>query len=55
MKRFHIALGVAAVEAYAWHSDVVNLSIRKVGHEEGGARRGHGLCDVVWRADAIQQ
>jgi hypothetical protein len=27
-----------------WRTDAVNLSIRKVGHEAGGARRGH------WRA-----
>ncbi|HYM88099.1 MAG TPA: hypothetical protein VES92_03195 [Nitrospiraceae bacterium] len=76
MKRFHIALGVANVEASAdeylqclgcrpdlfipgkyalWRTDAVNLSIRKVGHEEGGARRGYGSGDIVWRGDAIQQ
>ena len=27
-----------------WRTDAVNLSIRKVGHEAGGACRGH------WRA-----
>jgi hypothetical protein len=26
--------------------DVVNLLIRKAGHEEDGAHRGHGLGDV---------
>ena len=30
-----------------WRTDVVNLAIRKVGHEEGGAHRGHGSGDVV--------
>lgn len=35
--------------------DAVNLSIRKVGHEEGVVLRGHGLGDDVWRGDAIQQ
>jgi hypothetical protein len=55
VKRLHLALGVADVEASAWRTDAVNLSIRKVGHEEGGAHRGHGLGDVVWRGDAIQQ
>jgi len=30
-----------------WRKDVVNLSIRKVSHEEGGARRGHGSGDVI--------
>jgi hypothetical protein len=35
--------------------DAVNLSIRKVAHEEGRAHRGHELGDVVWRDDAIQQ
>jgi hypothetical protein len=47
MKRFHLALGVSDVEASAWHTDAVNLAIRKVGHEEGGAHRGHGSGDVV--------
>jgi hypothetical protein len=37
-----------------WRTDAVNLSIRKVGHEEGGARRGHGSGDVVRSGDAIQ-
>lgn len=76
MERFHIALGVANVEASAdeylqclgcrpdlfilgkyalWRTDAVNLSIRKVGPEEGGARREHGSGDIVWRGDAIQQ
>ena len=36
-----------------WRTDPVNLSIRKVGHEEGGTRRGHGSGDVVRRGDAI--
>jgi hypothetical protein len=53
MKRFHAALGVGDLESSAWHTDAVNLSIRKVGHEEGGACRGHELGDVVWRGDAI--
>jgi hypothetical protein len=55
LKGFHIALVVAAVEASVWHTDAVNLSIRKVGHEEGGAHRGYGLGDVVRSGDAIQQ
>ena len=76
LKRFHLALGVADVEAssgdysqrlgcrpdllipgeYAlWRTDAVNLSIWKVGHEEGGTHRGHGSGDVVRRGDAIQQ
>jgi hypothetical protein len=38
-----------------WRTDAVNLSIRKVGHEEGGVRRGHGSGDVVRSGDAIQQ
>ena len=36
-----------------WRTDAVNLSIRKVGHEEGGVRREHGSGDVVRRGDAI--
>ena len=52
LKGFHIALVVAAVEASAWHTDAVNLSIRKVGYGEGRAHRGHGL-GFVWRGDAM--
>jgi len=36
-----------------WRTDVVNLSMRKVGHEEGGVLRGHGSGDVVRCGDAI--
>jgi hypothetical protein len=38
-----------------WRTDAVNLSIRKVDHEEGGALRWHGSGDVVRSGDAIQQ
>ena len=38
-----------------WRTDAVNLSIRKVSHEEGGALRWHGSGDVVRSGDAIQQ
>ena len=38
-----------------WRTDAVNLSIRKVEHEEGGALRWHGSGDVVRSGDAIQQ
>jgi hypothetical protein len=33
-----------------WRTDAVNLSIRKVGHEEGGSRGGMvGRCGQAWR------
>ena len=38
-----------------WCTDAVNLSIWKVGYEEGEARRRHGSGDVVRRGDAIQE
>ena len=38
-----------------WRTDAVNLSIRKVGHEEGGVRREHGSGNMVRIGDAIQQ
>lgn len=38
-----------------WRTDAVNLSIRKVGYNEGGVRRGHESGDVVRRGDAIQE
>ena len=34
-----------------WRTDAVNLSIRRVGHEEGGARRGHGRA--MWSGVAM--
>jgi len=66
-KGFHSALGVAdwrrrltttrnASAAGRTCSSLESMrSIRKVGHEEGGARRGHGSGDVVRSGDAIQQ
>jgi hypothetical protein len=36
-----------------WRTDAVSLSIRKVGHEEGGALWWHGSGDVVRSGGAI--
>jgi len=36
-----------------WRTDAVNLSIRKMGHEKGGARQGHESGDVVRSGGAI--
>ena len=35
-----------------WRSDAVNLSIQKVGHEEGGTLRWHESGDVFRSGDA---